>query len=217
VFNQFFVYDSPFFRSQAGILGRLLGGWNIAPIFSASSGVPASCRGNLSGTRAQEFGSADGLNFTDFDQCRFVGPVPTDGVFAGVAGANDSAGDGIGTRLPPGTTAQFNAFKNPLAVWNSVRPAILGIDNGHDGGFGVLRGIPFWNLDVSVKKNIRISERFSTTFQTVFTNVLNHNQFANGTINLSNPNCVGVISSACSGGPQIDNPRQIEMSLRVNF
>jgi len=215
VFNQFFVYEPPFFKGQNGLVGRLLGGWNLAPIFSASSGLPRACHGNL-GTTGQEFGASDGT-FSDFDQCRLTGPVPTDGVYAGVVGGPDQFGTGVATSQNPGVSAQFNSFKNPLAVWNNVRPAILGIDNlTGDGGYGVLRGLPFWNLDVSVKKNIKISERFSGQFQTVFTNVLNHHQWPDGTISLSSPKCAGVLNSSCYG-TSIETQRRIEMSVRLNF
>jgi len=35
----------------------------------------------------------------------------------------------------------------------------------------------YWNVDFSVKKNFRITERFSSEFQVVFTNFFNHDQF----------------------------------------
>ena len=43
---------------------------------------------------------------------------------------------------------------------NNIRQPILGYDT-HDGGFGVYRGLPYWNVDLSVKKNFKITERFS--------------------------------------------------------
>ena len=33
-------YQSPFFKGQQGIAGRILGGWTIAPLFTARSGLP---------------------------------------------------------------------------------------------------------------------------------------------------------------------------------
>jgi len=35
VFNSYLLYESPFYRSQQGFIGRALGGWSIAPIFAA--------------------------------------------------------------------------------------------------------------------------------------------------------------------------------------
>lgn len=38
--------------------------------------------------------------------------------------------------------------------------------------------LPYWNLDLSVRKNIRTSERFSTEFQSLRLNTPNHMVFA---------------------------------------
>ncbi|HZU23596.1 MAG TPA: hypothetical protein VE998_12245, partial [Terriglobales bacterium] len=219
VFNSFLVYESPFFKGQRGILGRLLGGWNIAPILSMGSGFDEGCVATLGGTTAQAFGSADGVDYFDTEQCVPIGPIPVEARHLGVTSGPDAAGNQIANQNFSGANVQYNAFANPLAVWNNVRPAILGLDNGHDSGTGLLRGMPFWNVDLSVKKNFRITERFSTTFSTVFTNLFNHDQFSDGTIDLSNPGCLGVLTAGCSasGATQISNPRQIELSLRINF
>jgi hypothetical protein len=212
VFNSFFVYEPPFFKGQQGILGRLLGGWNISPLFSAASGVPVYCTATLGGTESEAFGAGDGVNFFDNEQCFPTGPLPRAGRYQGVVGSG-----GVADQTNPDVTGQFNAFKDPVAVFNNLRPAILGFDNGHDSGQGLFRGLPIWNLDLSVKKNIKLTERFSTVFGAVFTNVLNHDQFTNPSIDLSNTGCLGVLSAACSGSPQANTPRQVELSLRINF
>jgi len=217
VLNSFVVYEPPFFKGQQGILGHLLGGWNIAPLLSAASGWTENCYATVGASQAQAFGAADGVGYGDNEQCVNTGPWPSIGRYAGVQGGTDAAGNAIGTPTYTGTTAQFNSFKDPLALWNTLRPAILGIDNGHDGGNGIFRGLPFWNVDLSIKKNMKFTERFSGTFQTVFTNVFNHNQFTDPTIDPSNPSCLGVQSAGCNGGPQINTPRNIELSLRINF
>jgi len=230
VFNSFLVYEPPFFKGQTGLLGRLLGGWNIAPLFSAGSGQPLYCNGSLGGSFSEAFGSGDGTNFFDNEQCVITAPY-TGGTSAhfGVAGTTDAAGNGIGTsfigcstastKCAPSPSSQINQFANPLAVWNVLRPAILGIDTGHDGGTGVFRGLPFWNLDLSVKKNFKITERFSTTFSTVFTNVLNHNQWQNPSVPGDCTNCLDLAAPQYFGTirGQQSVPRQIEFSLRINF
>jgi len=230
VYNQFFVYEPPFFKGQAGLLGHLLGGWNIAPLFSAGSGQPLYCNGGIGGSFSEAFGSGDGLNFFDNEQCVMTGPYAggTSAHF-GVKGGTDAAGNGVGTSpigcltagatCTPSASTQINQFANPLAVWNSIRPAILGIDNGHDGGFGQFRTLPFWNMDLSIKKNFKITERFSTTFSTVFTNVFNHDQLATPSVPNDCGNCVDIADPAHFGTirGQANTPRQIEFSLRINF
>ena len=39
-FNLFFNYAPPFYSSQKGIVGHILGGWNISPLFVYGSGFP---------------------------------------------------------------------------------------------------------------------------------------------------------------------------------
>jgi hypothetical protein len=79
------------------------------------------------------------------------------------------------------------------------------------GGAGVLRGMPFWNVDFQVKKNIHINERFSAEFQSIFTNVFNHDQLADPILNLSAPASFGVLST------QVNTPRSIEIGVRFRF
>jgi hypothetical protein len=45
-----------------------------------------------------------------------------------------------------------NIFANPVAVSDSVRAPILGIDK-RTGGFGPITGLPYWNVDLSITKN----------------------------------------------------------------
>ena len=40
VYNMFVVYSPPFYKGQHGLMGRVLGGWTIAGIFTAGSGTP---------------------------------------------------------------------------------------------------------------------------------------------------------------------------------
>src|SRR5260221_1596752 len=40
LFNTGLVYHLPFYNSQRGLLGRALGGWSLAPLFTPQSGVP---------------------------------------------------------------------------------------------------------------------------------------------------------------------------------
>jgi hypothetical protein len=54
-------------------------------------------------------------------------------------------------------------FANPTAAFNNFRQPILGPDT--NGGWGILRGLPYWNVDLSVKKLFKITERSSSEFQ----------------------------------------------------
>ena len=84
----------------------------------------------------------------------------------GVVGSN-----GIGTNNLEG----LNMFADPSAVFNGFRRCILGIDTSC-GGTGNLRGLNRWNLDATLAKEIKFTERVGLQFTMQFTNVFNHFQ-----------------------------------------
>jgi hypothetical protein len=86
---------------------------------------------------------------------------------------------------------------------------ILGLDTT-GGGAGVIRGLPSWNLDATASKDIRATERLGATIIFQFTNVLNHFQPSNPSLNIDSPQTFGVISG---GGAS----RQMEFGLRIHF
>ena len=203
----FLVYEPPYYRGQQGFVGHVLGGWTFSPIFTAGSGAPDFCitnAGNLGAegySGSQEFGSGDGLFAFTNSNC----------VLTSRAGTSASVHYINGVPY---------MFANPQAVFNNVRPLILGLD-GNSGGFGQFRGLPYWNVNFGAKKNIRITERFSAEASFNFINVFNHNQFLDPTLNI-----VGVSTVTTPGGPpfpfgQLSTegtlPRTMEFGIRVNF
>lgn len=203
VYNNFLIYESPYYKGQQGALGRVLGGWSIAPIFSAGSGLPLFCS---TATNAQEFGAADGINISNHDQCLF-----TNSYTGGSSAHNNVAGSGGIGKQNCGTGSCWNMFSDPAAVFATARPPILGLDTRDGNGDGTLRGLPYWNLDVAVTKNLRITERFSSEFQFNILNVLNHMQFADPSLNINTPNTWGVLNT------QGNTPRQFQFGARVRF
>jgi len=92
----------------------------------------------------------------------------------------------------------------------------------------VIRGLPSWTLDTTISKDIRLTERFGVTFLVQITNILNHFQPENPTLNIDSPQTFGVITDqstvgALSGiggtarGVPAINPRQMEFGLRLHF
>jgi hypothetical protein len=198
VYNLFTVYEPPFFKGQHGVMGRLLGGWSFAPIFTAGSGLPLEL--NTTNGDSQAFGEGDSNNFFSDEN----------GVLTCANNFGSSRHNNVGGSNGIGTAGNVNMFANPAAVFSCVRNPILGLDGGA-GGAGVLRGMPFWNVDFQVKKNIHINERFSAEFQSIFSNVFNHDQLADPVLNLSAPGSWGVLST------QVNTPRSIEVGVRFRF
>jgi hypothetical protein len=202
IYNLFLVYQPPYFKNQQGVMGHLLGGWNFSPIFAAGSGAPDYCNTR---TDAQAFGGGDGTNFSDNEQCLFTGSKPSSSAHGNTPGGADPNKIQVGT-----AGVGINMFSDTVAVFDQFHNPILGI-NTRDGGAGSIRGLPYWNMDLSVRKNFKITERLNTEFQFLFLNVLNHMQFADPTLSTSTPSSWGVLNT------QGNTPRQMEFGFRVSF
>jgi hypothetical protein len=198
VYNLFFVYQPPYFKNQPGIMGRLLGGWTFAPVFTAGSGSPIEIY--TSTGDGQEYGAGDDVNFFGNENAVQIGPIN-----GAKAYYNQPSGG-----LP------VNIFKNGTAAISNFRNPILGLDN-NDGGNGNYIGLPYWNLDFSIKKSILATERFSFELQGVFANILNHNQWLDpiGTTGLFGASTFGALPG--SAEEQIGGIRQLEIGGRVRF
>jgi Carboxypeptidase regulatory-like domain len=209
--NTWFVYQPPFFQGQHGILGRIAGGWTIAPLISIGSGLPLNVSssdnsGNDVYGGGQAFGEADGSNFGGLQNAILMCPNN----FGSSRHNNpDASALGLGSN---GFGPSF--FQHPDASYMCFRNPILGIDEGHNGGAGTLRGQPFWNVDLSVKKDIMVTERFHVEFASVFTNVFNH-------VYLYDPGNPGLVLGETGNwgalNGQVNTPRKIELGLRVRF
>ena len=59
------LYQPPFFREQKGLAGRLLGGWTIAPLFTARSGLPLRIGTSSNGEDLGEIYSGQTANYQE--------------------------------------------------------------------------------------------------------------------------------------------------------
>jgi hypothetical protein len=208
IFNTFVVYETPWYRNQEGIVGRLAGGWTLSPVVVAGTGSPLTCTTNNSG---QNFGGEDGSNFTDNENCIFNTPLSSRiQTLRNVTGSTDSLGVAVGTNPKGAGPAAVNVFSNPAAVFDTVRPPILGLDS-RDGGYGAISGLGYLNVDFSVKKRLVVWEKTSLEFSGVFYNFMNHLDFANPSLSLQSSTNWGTTKT------QGNSPREIQMGLRASF
>ena len=204
VYTMFVVYQPPFFKGQSGVLGHVLGGWTFAPLFAAGSGQPLPVGSVNSGG---SYGEGDSSSFSangNTENAVLISPY--------------TGGNSVHIVQSPGNLP-VNLFANPLAVYNNFRNPILGLDT-KNYGWGVLTGLPYWNMDMSIKKDIKITERIGSEFQIVFTNVLNHAQLLDPVgIAIGNSDGFGVLPGEGNGsnnaGPY--TPRSMEFGFRVRF
>jgi len=97
------------------------------------------------------------------------------------------------------------------------RRCVLGLDTSCGGGGGNLRGLPHWNVDATLAKDFKITERVGLQFTMQFTNVFNHFQpndprdnSANN-LRLNQATNFGKITNA------VYDPRQVEWGMRIHF
>ena len=211
-YTQTFLWSEPFFRSQKGVLGHLLGGWRIAPIFTARSGAPlavGTLDANESFGETQNSGTLDyavlGSKWTGGTNANYNVNVPDSATGAGINSNPANGGNGI------------NMFSNPVATFNEFRPCILGYDTSC-GSNGQIRGLPNWNMDLNAAKDINlIGERVNATLSFSFVNVLNHVALIDPYLSIADPNDWGVLGSNNPNGGQLNTPRQLTFSLRIRF
>jgi len=186
--NLTWVYEIPFSRDQRGIVGRIIGGWQLSGVTTWESGVPYSVFNGLDSD-----GLGGGIERPSFNAAgqRGVRAVP-------VVDANNcilrySNPDAGGATIDP-LTAQY--IVNPTFVPG----AACSVPRFGSLGRNTLRtpGLDNWNINL--QKNIRISESARIQLRAEFFNVFNHPQFTQGSISPFSPTG-GAISSNGATSP----------------
>jgi len=214
------IYDLPFGRGKhfghdvSKPLDYLVGGWQVATIGIWNSGlwmgvnpalvqpgpirIPSSQRAtfNISGSNdnyrqwyAGNFNVANAYNIKGT-------PVPAVAREAGPNCSGDYLGQ-LAVTLADGScyNAPFSGFYNPAPRNNFIGPGA-------------------WNVDLSLYKHFKIGERFDMRFAADFFNAFNHpnDPPPNTSTGLQD---ISLQSVTSTGG--LNDPRQIQLSLRVEF
>ena len=208
IFNAALYYAPPYFKGQHGLRGHLLGGWTISPLFTAQSGSNIGggyYSEGTCGSYCESFGESSSTSMTSTADYA-VGAAKYTG--SSTAYYNNGGSNGVGTNNSTG----INQFSNPAAVLAELRPCVLGYDTSC-GGYGNIRGLPTWNLDANISKDVSAWKegRVGAALSFQFTNLLNHMQPGNGSLNMSSPATFGRITT------QANTPRQMEFGLRLHF
>ena len=165
VFNSYWTYDLPFgkgrkFLNSSGLLDHIVGGWTLGGRETIASGHPLLLNGgrntvnNLSQSGVLFLGG-----FTQEQLQRALGTIGGD--FSNTALIADIAS--IATINAAARTSQVNS--------SLFAPAST---PGQFAGFFYLRHKPLYIFDMSVNKQIRITERVRFTLRMVALNFLNH-------------------------------------------
>jgi hypothetical protein len=199
VFNLNWVYELPAGKGHLLSLGkgfdRALGGWFVSGIATMWSGVPLIVSDS---SGSQTWGDATTLGPAS-------GAIQTSQVSTGLNGPISGTG--------------YNFFSTGKNAITSFRPVLLSAD-GRSGRANPITGLPYKNLDLSISKDTRITERLNTKFAADFFNVLNHPSFANpsqSNLNITNPNTFGTINSTYTPPNRTNSARWIQLSIRLEF
>jgi outer membrane receptor protein involved in Fe transport len=169
-----FVYELPFYREQKGVVGRLVGGWEVSGIVALDSGLPISVSASAGGT-------INGTTFADVGGLGIIGASPAglrpDQLF------DPRQGTGLKTRTKWFNTAAFAAPN-----------AALGIPG--DAKRGTIIGPGFNREDLGLFRNFRIFEDVNFQLRGEAFNVLNHTNLGPPAVTATTPSTFGTITSA---------------------
>ena len=192
-----YVYEFPWHGSQAGPLGRLVGGWGVSGMTMMRSGAAFDvfepedrCLCGIAGV-----GTPDYIG----GEIAFHDPRSTDAV----PGRPNSWFDGTGGGTP---TAETNPRFRRVGSGVSYE-----LGAGRFGNFGrnVLRGPGFVNWQLAAFKRTEITERQSLEFRAEFFNLFNQAQFINPIGDIASTNFGRILETA--------DPRIIQFTLQYMF
>ncbi len=241
VFTSNFLWDVPLMREQKGVLGRVLGGWQVNGVLRVNSGIrftptqqqaarnPYEDAGFMAGFFGgiSHFRPFTGnpkadptlVGITDVDACLFYGKCGTSG------GAPILRTSSTGFYL-------LNDLNKATPVFTPVTPNdVRLIVNG--AGAALKFGTPFGNagrnpfagdrielFDLSVFKTFKVTERVNVRYAFQAINAFNHVNLgvnAPSSTNLDSAGSSFFNYKETNGGNPLGGNRIISMSLRVQF
>lgn len=185
-----FVWELPWLRTQQGVVGHVLGGWQFSGVQTFQTGLPLTasiasggCNKGNAPNCADAIGSACFLSASPVG-CRV-----------------NQVGD-PNANAPHTINAWFND-----SVFHVPSETQTDIPNERPGA---IRGPGFWNTDLALFKNVKFGEHFTGQFRAETFNTFNH----------TNPICCASTSFANSLFNSIGStrdPRIMQLALKLNF
>jgi hypothetical protein len=169
------VYELPWYREQHGLVGRLVGGWELSAIYAANSGLPltVSASGGVSiqNPHGSQFGApANNTNNVANDNAG-IGILGGDGASLRVnqiANPNNS----YGTTLRPNKKfEQAGTIYFNTGAFQATDPSSTIVANAKRG---TINGPGFQTADVGIFRNFRIYDRLVFQLRGEAFNVANH-------------------------------------------
>jgi hypothetical protein len=187
------VYQLPFFSHAGGFTRGALGGWEISGVLTLQSGLPFTPIDSAGGSAYAL--SSPNLATPTFTPGSSCASAPTSG----------------------GVESRLGHWVNPAAY---MPDAVIPLANGAPGdatGYGnaprnCVIGPPQKNVDFTLGKTFKLTERQSLRFRADFFNLFNHPSFANpSATDVESPSSFTQITSV------VGTPRLIQFSLKYGF
>jgi hypothetical protein len=183
-FNSTFVWEVPFARQTRGFVKAALDGWQLTGILTIQSGTPLDFTTNNVDLRAP--GNTQRPNL--------IGEIKVLGKF------------GPGQQYLAPAAGVFETPAATLTNAAGVRYAPFGNMTRNS----TINGPGYWNLDSSIFKKFRFTERFGGELRADVFNILNHPNWGNPNTNIASPT-FGQVTGVVSGS------RLIRFGARVTF
>ncbi len=215
-----YIWELPWFRSQQGFLGRVLGGWQINGVTSFYTGRPYTPVQRTGNQYCSEDGTFDATFAGLLSTCRPFLANPQAPLF--IASGNTGTPN-VGFVDTAGVIHR-GSLSGPVVTQNDVR-FLFNNDNAirffTHTPFGVgrnnLRGDGVNNWDISIDKRVRVTERIRVHYRMAMIDAFNHRNFDVPTARVDlatfgdpRQNNVGPADSPAGG-------RSIRMTLWVEF
>ncbi len=210
-----YVYELPFFHSQSGFAGHVLGGWEWTGILSAQSGAhwePYDSRGANLGGDCSTTGIAAG-------QCINSGGDYNLDAIHNDRPSSDIRGSSSFTHSQyAGYDTTRGGFVDPVTGANTFVAAHFSTPClGCTGNLGrnTFVGPGAVVFDTTLGKTFKITERFNLQFRGDLFNLFNHTNFLLATAGGGANNRINRAQFGEAGGTL--NPRQVQLGLRLTF
>ena len=191
IFIANYVYELPFFRDQRGLVGHVLGGWEVSGITSVESGQSATVTQAL-----DPFACI--ASTTTANGCAA-------GTFPGGLGIASPDTD-IAPRPDQVSPVHLTKTRTQWFTTSSFAAAVGHFGSESNGSF---QGPGLQNWDLGALKNIQMSERFRLQVRGEFFNAFNHTNFLAIDSGLNDANYGQVTSTHL--------PRNIQLGAKLYF
>ena len=213
VFNAYYTYDLPAGKGHAlhggAFVDKVIGGWYTSGIVTAWSGTPLTVTQG-----SQVWGGGTSIIGANTAMVP-VGPVASTGINSGSAGCTLTGTGSVGSTAA-GKGTGLSLFADPCAAYGDFRYIQLSSDT-RTGRANPMHGLPFYNVDMRLGKQTKITETKSLEFSADFFNVLNHHDFNTPNLNYTSPTSFGVITGTYTPPNRPNSARWIQMGMRLEF